>query len=186
MLKDKDIYSAPGTYVTLTEADLYNATLNLAGGEGVVSGNDALQLAAKAALGNTEGWYIFLDDETPAGNWLGEKGLSEALILEGTVIVTTFTPTPPQATVLDNCTLQQAGTGKVFFMNVLDATPVITASTDKRPGRHLYDISKSGIPPTPTVIVTKGGEPTLCIGTECKAADLIKGVRKTYWYEVEK
>lgn len=187
LLKDKNIYSAPGTYVTLTEADLYNATLNLAGGEGVdTSGNDALQVAAKTALGNTEGWYIFLDDETTSGAWLGEKGLSEALILEGTVIVTTFTPTPPQATVLDNCTLQQAGTGKVFFMNVLDATPVITASTDKRPGRHLYGIAKSGIPPTPTVIVTKGGEPTLCVGTECKAADLIKGIRKTFWYEVEK
>ncbi len=187
LLKDKNIYNAPNPYVTLTEADLYNATLNLAGGEGVdAAGNDAVQVAAKTALSNTEGWYIFLDDETAASNWLGEKGLSEALILEGVVIVTTFTPTPPQATPLDNCTLQQAGTGKVFFMNVLDATPVLTASTDKRPGRHLYGVAKSGIPPTPTVIVTKGGEPTLCVGTECKAADLIKGVRKTFWYEVEK
>lgn len=186
LLKDKDIYSTPSTYATLTEADLYDATLNLAGGEGVsTSGNDALQVAAKTALSNAEGWYILLDDETSAGNWLGEKGLSEALILEGTVIVTTFTPTPPGATQLDNCTLQQAGTGKVFFMNVLDATPVITASTDKRPGRKLYGIAKSGIPPTPTVIITKG-DATLCVGTECKAADLIKGVRKAYWYEVEK
>ena len=185
LLKDKNIYSAPGTYVTLTEADLYNATENLAGGEGVSGTDKTTQNAAITALGNTEGWYVFLDDETPAGNWLGEKGLSEALIIEGTVIVTTFVPTPPQATVLDNCTLQQAGSGKVFFMNVLNATPVITASTDKRPGRHLYGIAKSGIPPTPTVIITNE-VPTLCVGTECKAADLIKGVRKTFWYEVEK
>ncbi|HED33084.1 MAG TPA: hypothetical protein ENJ08_02550 [Gammaproteobacteria bacterium] len=187
LLKDKNIYNAPSSYVTLTEADLYNATANLAGGEGVSGTDKSIQNAAKALLDTTEGWYVFLDDETSASNWLGEKGLSEALILEGTIIVTTYTPfDPATAPPTNSCTANEAGTGKVFFMNVIDATPVVTADTDMRPGRHLYGVAKSGIPPTPTVIVTKGGEPTLCVGTECKAADLIKGVRKTFWYEVEK
>jgi len=179
VLKDKDVYNVPSPYVTLTESDLYNATLNLVAGDGSSTQNDT----AKAALDNTEGWYIFLDDETVASNWLGEKGLSEALILEGTVIVTTFTPKASTAT--SSCS-PQSGDGKVFFMNVLDASPVITATTDKRPGRHLYGIAKGGIPPSPNVVITKGGVPTLCVGTECKAADLLRGVRRTYWHEVEK
>ncbi|GMR01186.1 MAG: PilC/PilY family type IV pilus protein [Gammaproteobacteria bacterium] len=178
VLKDNDVYNVPSPYVTLTEADLYNATLNLVAGDGNSTQNDA----AKAALDNSEGWYIFLDDETVASNWLGEKGLSEALILEGTVIVTTFTPNVSAQT--SSCS-PESGIGKVFFMNVLDASPVISAVTNKRPGRHLYGIAKGGIPPSPNVVVTKGGVPTLCVGTECKAADLLRGVRRTYWYEVE-
>jgi len=165
--------------VTLTEADLYNATLNLVAGDGNTAQNDA----AKAALDNSEGWYILLDDETTvASNWIGEKGLSEVLILEGTVIVTTFTPNVSAQT--SSCS-PESGIGKVFFMNVLDASPVITAVTNKRPGRNLYGLAKGGIPPSPNVVVTKGGVPTLCVGTECKAADLLRGVRRTYWYEVE-
>jgi len=179
VIKDTDVYSAPTSYETLTESNLYNATLNLVAGDGSATQNDT----AKAALDNTDGWYIFLDDETDSSVWQGEKGLSEALIIEGTVIVTTFTPNLSTAT---NSCSPQSGSGKVFFMSVLDASPVVTATTNRRPGRHLYGLSKSGIPPSPNVIVTKGGEPTLCIGTECKAADLIKGVRRTYWHEVEK
>jgi type IV pilus assembly protein PilY1 len=179
VIKDTDVYNVPNPYVTLTESNLYNATLNLVAGDGSAAQNDT----AKAALANTDGWYIFLDDETVASNWLGEKGLSEALILEGTVIVTTFTPNLTSSS--SSCN-PQSGNGKVFFMNVLDASPVLSAATDKRPGRHLYGIAKSGIPPSPNVVVTKGGEPTLCVGTECKAADLLKGVRRTYWHEVEK
>ena len=180
LLKDKDVYNVPASYVTLTETDLYNATLNLAAGDGDSNQNDA----AKLALDNTDGWYIYLDDETAASNWLGEKGLSEALIIEGTVIVTTFVPNVSANT---SACSPESGIGKVFVMDVLDASPVQGATTDKRPGRHLYGgLAKGGIPPTPNVVVTKGGEPTLCIGTECKAADLLRGVRRTYWYEVEK
>jgi len=178
LLKDNDVYNVPNPYVTMTEAGLYNATLNLVAGDGDATQNEAAQLA----LDSSEGWYIYLDDETVASNWLGEKGLSEALILEGTVIVTTFTPNVSSAT--SSCS-PESGIGKVFFMDVLDASPVVTATTDKRPGRHLYGIAKGGIPPSPNVVVTKGGEPTICVGTECKAADLLKGVRGTYWYEVE-
>jgi hypothetical protein len=46
------------------------------------------------------------------------------------------------------------------------------------------ELTRGGIPPSPNVIITKGGEPTLCVGTECQAAEFGLGVRKTYWYEV--
>jgi hypothetical protein len=177
LLKDNDVYNKPGTYKTLTESDLYNATLNLVAGDG----NDAQKAAAKAALDASEGWYIYLDDETTASNWLGEKGLSESLILNNTVIVTTFTPNVASGT--SSCS-PESGTGKVFFMDVLDASPVPMAATDKRPGRHLYDIKKGGIPPTPNVVVTE--DTSLCIGTQCDPTDYFDPLRGTYWYEVEK
>lgn len=179
MLKDYDIHDAPSpSYTTITEGDLYDATLNLAGGDGSTAQSDA----AKQSLLNNDGWYIKLDDGTNTNTWVGEKGLAEALILEGNVIVTTFTPT--SATSSTSSCEPQSGTGKVFFMDVTDASPSFPSNLDLRGDRH-HGLSKGGIPPSPNVIITKGGEPTLCVGTECQAANLGLGVRKTHWYEVE-
>ncbi|VAW53482.1 Type IV fimbrial biogenesis protein PilY1 [hydrothermal vent metagenome] len=191
LLKDKNIYNVPDyvnpSYQPLTEAELYNATENLAGAEGVTGAgtpaeNTSAQDAALTALGNTEGWYIFLDDETSTGNWIGEKGLSEALILGGSVIVTTFVPRDDTAASI--CS-PQSGQGKVFFMNALDASPVVTSTTNNRPGRHLYNIAKEGIPPGVVTSIPENGVPTICIGSECKAAEMVRGVRRTFWNEVE-
>ena len=184
LLKDNDVYNTPSSYVTLTEHDLYNATENLAGDEGVSGTDRTLQESALSALASKDGWYIYLDDESAAGNWVGEKGLSEALILEGQVIVTTFVPTDSSGATV-SCS-PQSGKGKVFFMGVTDATPVPAADVGDRSGRHPFDIKKEGIPPTVTTNLPDGGEATLCIGTECKAADMLRGVRRTFWNEVEK
>jgi len=184
LLKDKDVFNVPSSYTTLTEAGspgvpgLYDATLNLIAGDGTQAENDT----AKTGLANSNGWRINLDDEDNSGAWIGEKGLSEALILEGSVIVTTFTPI---VTGTANVCQPQAGTGKVFFLDVLDASATFPSDSDVRKERHTK-LLKSGIPPSPNVIITKGGVPTLCVGTECEAANFGLGVRKTYWYEVEK
>ncbi|HHJ34141.1 MAG TPA: hypothetical protein ENJ87_00095, partial [Gammaproteobacteria bacterium] len=180
LIKDNNVYNTPGSYVTVTEADLYDATLNLVGGD---SANQAGRDAALGVLDTKEGWFIMLDDETNTNTWIGEKGLSEALILDGTLIVTTFIPNN-SATAVNSCE-PQSGTGKVYFLDLLDASPAFPVSTDERGERH-ENLAKGGIPPSPNVIITKGGEPTLCIGTECSAARISKGVRKTFWYEVEK
>jgi len=183
MLKDRQT-ELTKTYTTnITEAKLHDATDNLAGGDGGTGvAGDAVRAAELTKLQNTEGWYVDLEDENNPGTWIGEKGLAEALILEGQVIVTTYTPNVFAAT---NSCEPNIGMGKVYFMDILDATPTYPQNVDKRPQRHIQ-LARGGIPPTPNVIITKGGEPTLCIGTECSAADLALGVRKTYWYEVEK
>jgi type IV pilus assembly protein PilY1 len=178
VLKDYDVFNAPSSYETLTDADLYNATLNLIAGDG----NETEKKAARTGLDNADGWYIDLDDASNPGTWIGEKGLAEALILDGVVIVTTFTPTT-SSTSTSSCA-PQSGTGKVYFMDILDASPAYPTDSDGRTERP-QELEKGGIPPSPNVIITKGGVPTLCIGTECQAADLSKGIRKTFWYEVE-
>jgi len=180
LLRDYDIYSKPSVYTTYDEADLYNATLNL-----VAEGSDAEKDAARAALdaAGNKGWFINLDDQTSAANWLGEKGLSEAIFLEGTLIVSTFIPTDPAA-ITDSC-VTEAGNGRVYYLDTLDASAAIPDDSDSRTSRYT-PLAKTGIPPSPNVIITKEGVPTLCVGTECEAAQVAKGVRKTYWYEVEK
>ena len=179
LLKDHDIFSAPSLYSTLTNSDLYDATLNLVAGDGT----EVQKQAAQSGLDNADGWYIDLDNEDNPGTWIGEKGLAEALILDGVLIVTTFTPTD-SSSATSSCK-PQSGYGKVFFVDILDASPAYPSDQDVRPERH-RQLAKGGIPPSPNVIITKGGEPTLCIGTECQAADFSKGLRKTFWYEVEK
>lgn len=177
LLKDNDVYNTPATYTTLTEADLYDATLNLVAGDGTETQNGV----AQTALDSSEGWFIKLDDETGSNTWVGEKGLSEPLIIEGVAVVTTFLPV---TTVVSGSCVPQAGSGRVFYLDVLDGSAAFPSNVDLRQERH-SKLARSGIPPTPNVVITKGGEPTLCIGTECEAADFGLGARKTHWFEVE-
>ena len=180
LLKDNDVYSAPASgYITLTEGDLYDATFNYVAGDG----NSTQKTAALAGLAASEGWFIKLDDETVAANYVGEKGLAEALFIEGSLIITTYVPDDPSITT-SNCSKNSSGSGKVYFLDVLDASASYPSSSDVRQDRHVV-LSKEGIPPSPNVIITKGGQPTLCIGTECRSADFSKGARRTFWYEVE-
>jgi type IV pilus assembly protein PilY1 len=184
LIKDNDVYNTPNPFITLTENDLYDATLNLAGGNGTLEQNkDALDELTKVS---NRGWYINLDDETGTNTWKGEKGLSEALFLSGTLIVTTYVP-PDGTVATDICLAGASGSGKVYFLDVLDATPAFKTSADLRPARHGPGggLKKEGIPPTPRVMITDEGVPTLCIGTECIAAEGVQGVRKTFWHEVE-
>jgi type IV pilus assembly protein PilY1 len=177
MLKDRNTGLMSTGYTTLTEADLHDATDNLAGGDGA---DDTAREAELAKFVAKEGWYIDLDDET-SGSWEGEKGLAEPLIIEGNAIVTTYVPDFTTST--DSCA-PAAGNGKVFYLDILDATPSYPQNIDKRPQRHIK-LVRGGIPPTPTPTIPKDGEPTICIGTECSQADFGLGIRKTYWYEVE-
>jgi len=182
MIKDRDT-GLTTSYTTLTEADLQDVTSNLSGGDGGTgTAGDAVRAAELAKIQGAEGWYINLDDEDNPGAWLGEKSLSEPLIIEGVAIVTTYTPDAPTSTV--SCE-PSVGTGKVFFLDLEDATPAFPIDKGVR-NERTQQLVRSGIPPSPSIIMPKGGEATLCIGTECQAADFGLGVRKTYWYEVEK
>ena len=185
MIKDKDTGFTTSLTTNVTEADLHDATSNLAGGDaGAGAAGDAIRDTELASIQGAEGWYIKLDDEANPGSWLGEKGLAEPLIVEGVAIVTTYTPNVDTAT--DSCT-PNIGGGKVFFLDLFDATPAYPEGVDERPQRHSA-LARGGIPPSPNVIITGGDDmvPTLCVGTECGEANFGLGVRKTYWYEVEK
>lgn len=173
--------TTPDAAGVLTESHLKDATLNLAGGDSATDGDREAELALIRAQA---GWYIKLDDEASPGTWIGEKGLAEPLIIGGVAIITTYTPTVPEA---GSC-VPPGGTGKVFYLDVVDATPEppnkTVTDSDVRNERHVV-LSRGGIPPSPNVIITKDGAAG-CVGTECDVVNVGIGIRKTYWYEVEK
>ena len=179
MIRDYDIYKAPASYVTVTEADLYDTTSNVIG-----EGTDAQITAATSALDAAKGWYISFN-EIGSGNFIGEKSLSEPLILNGTAIVTTYIPDDLTGVVTNSCTPRE-GTGRVFYVNIQDGTP--TYNNDgtidmTRADRWTY-LKRGGIPPSPNIIITEQGTGS-CVGTECKKSLELDNIQKTYWYEKE-
>jgi len=176
MIREKDVYNVPSPYVTVTESDLFDTTTNAIG-----ETTGATQEALISALASAEGWYIDLDEN----GWIGEKGLAEPLILGGVAIVSTYTPQNLAGT--GSVCAPQAGTGSTYYMNVADGTPTfnVAGTVDKkREDRKIY-LKRSGIPPSPSVIVTEGGPVAICVGTECTKAELGLDLQKMYWYEVE-
>ena len=178
MLRMDDIYSAPSVYTTMTEADLFDTTDNTIG-----EGSTAQKAAAVTSLSTADGWYITFNELD--GSFIGEKALAEPLIIGGVGLVTTFVPEDlnPNA----NSCVPKEGTGSLYFVNVTDGTPTfnIAGTVDKtREDRKEY-LKRGGIPPSPSVIITEGGTPTLCIGTECGSANMSLDLQKMYWYEIE-
>jgi len=165
---------------SLTEGNLKDITVNLAGGEGITGVDETVKDAELASIGSAEGWYINLSEEDDGDAWIGEKGLAEPLIIEGNAIISTYLP--PKPAVAGSCTADE-GTGRVFFVEVEDGTAAFPSDLDVRKERHKM-LTRGGIPPSPNVIITSDGEPTLCLGTECESAEFGLGIRKTYWYEV--
>jgi type IV pilus assembly protein PilY1 len=178
MLRLDDIYDPPATYTTITEADLFDTTDNLIG-----EGTTAEKNAAITSLSTSKGWYITFNELD--GSFIGEKALSEPLIINGVGVITTFVPEDIDLSV-QSC-VPKAGTGLVYYVNMTDGTPTfsIAGEVDKtREDRKEY-LRRGGIPPSPSVIITEGGTPTLCIGTECGSVKMYLGLQKMYWYEVE-
>ncbi|NOQ90301.1 MAG: hypothetical protein GQ549_05085, partial [Gammaproteobacteria bacterium] len=179
MIKDKQTAFSKVYTTDVDEDDLKDVTLNLAGGDGT---DDAARDAELVLIQDKEGWYIDLDDEDNPGDWIGQKGLSEALLIEGVAIVTTYTPNVKPA---ENICGPALGLGKVFYVDILDATPAFPSSVDVRGERHI-ELAHAGIPSKPTIIVTEDNPPCVAIGPRCDTLDLGLGVRKTYWFEEEK
>ena len=182
LFKDRDIFDKPASYVTLTDSDLYDATQNLASTP--ANANAATIAASDQAITDldaADGWFIDLDNEASPALFLGEKGLAEPLIVEGNIIITTFVPETGVS--INSCTPSE-GKGKVFFIDIIDATASYPSDADSRSERHI-PLASAGIPPSPNVIITSDGVPTTCIGTECRSLGNV-GLRKTFWYEVEK
>jgi type IV pilus assembly protein PilY1 len=178
MMRMDYIYNAPTTYTTITESDLFDTTDNTIG-----EGSTTQKAAAVTNLGTAKGWYITFNELD--GSFIGEKALAEPLIIGGVGLVTTYVP-EDLAPGAASC-VPKAGTGMLYFVNVTDGTPTfnIAGTVDKtREDRKEY-LKRGGIPPSPSVIITEGGTPTLCVGTECGAANLSLDLQKMYWYEIE-
>lgn len=132
-------------------------------------------------LSASKGFYLKLPK--------GEKVLSTSISFRGAVLFSTFSP---RGQAVSTCG-SDVGRGRTYAMSLIDASALYTeTATDgtKNPVRS-FDLKRSGIPPTPSVILSEG-KPTVLTGTEilrnecvdgaeiCRAGDAVKA---TYWRE---
>lgn len=168
-----DIYNAPASYTTLTASNLYDATANLIG-----EGSSSDQTTATAQLAAASGWYITLSG-------VGEKVLAPSITINNQILFTTYLPTGTTS----GC--QAAlGSGRVYLVNVADATPVLNldqigSPTSLTKGDRYVSLARGGIPPSPTPFFPdNGASPIVLIGPEKgPAINFGELTGRTYWYE---
>ena len=160
-------------YRTRTEANLYDATANL-----IQQGTDAERAAAVTSLAGADGWFIKLNNNP------GEKVLSESTTINNEVFLTTYEPKASS----DPC-LPPTGTARLYHLSALDGRAVYNyykkdGSGDDAltiPDRYV-ELSTAGLPPSPQRMRIDDTD-VVCVGTECRLIDTLKGVVETYWYE---
>lgn len=184
MIRDEFVYNIPpansyGSAGTgITESDLFDTTDNIIG-----QGDTAEVETAVVELGSKDGWLINLHE--PNGAYIGEKGLSEVLIIDGLLVATTYVPQDTSSTV----TCKPAdGKGYVYFMSVIDAQPhynfdtVVDSSDNLTAEDRRNELLRGGIPPNPAPVFTEEGS-AIIIGTEPAESTSSNRPRKLFWYE---
>ncbi|OGT18954.1 MAG: hypothetical protein A2V90_03115 [Gammaproteobacteria bacterium RBG_16_57_12] len=176
-LKLTDVFSAPSSYVSLTESNLYDATENLV----LEASTEAQRTDEVTALNAASGWFIKLNKITD-GSFIGEKVLAEAITLQGKVYFSTFTPV---GTADATSCAPSMGDAKMYIVNVADATPIYdydaTNAPEMRSDRY-YDLKKSGIPPAVSFVMIDG-QVTPLGGTETLPGEPISTTERIYWIQ---
>lgn len=163
-IKTPATLTAPATYGPMNESDLYDATANNIGSSDVTIAGPAA-----AALALEEGWLIDLVSN-------GEKVLAQSITVDNKVIFTTYLPDTGHT---DNCT-PAAGGGRVYMVNVENATPVETNTS----GLRWEELDRPGIPPQPSVIFPPdGGDLIVVVGPESVASPTVNLTQRVYWSE---
>jgi len=185
MLRDTFIYEPPpinsyGVAGTgIVESELFDASSNIIG-QGT---DESVVQTALDDLNDKNGWYIELKE--PSGSYIGEKGLSEVLIIEGLIVATTYIPEDSSSGVACR---PVDGTGLVYFMSVTDATPkynfdtTVDSSDNLTAEDRANRLTRGGIPPNPAPIFTKDGS-AIIVGTEPVRNPSDDRPKKLFWYE---
>lgn len=172
-LTTTDVYEAPSTYPSLSASDLYDATANLIG-----QGSSSQKSAALSDLAAKNGWLLNLETA-------GEKVLAQSVTVNNQILFTTYIPNVATT----GCQAAQGG-GRAYLVNAADATPVLNLDqlgsiTNLTKGDRYYQLSRGGIPPTPTPFFPDNGtSPIVLIGPEKgPAVNFGELTGRTYWYE---
>ena len=173
MIKDPNPFAKPAAYpTTIYESDLLDTTTDLT-----------------PDVSNHDGWYLQLADGTgsSAGNFVGEKVLSESVTFDGTVLFTTFVPVQTNSAV--DCAPNQ-GTGAVYAVNIEDARPVqdldaTTASNSLTRSDRRVELTRTGIAPEVTILFPplENVRPQAIVAAEkLDNIQLDTAPSKTYWF----
>lgn len=135
-----------------------------------------------ALLAASQGFYLKLPK--------GEKVLSSSISFRGAVLFSTFSP---RGQAVSTCG-SDVGRGRTYAISLTDASALFTetASDGSKTPIRSFDLKRSGIPPTPSVILADGYKPTFLTGTEVINKECVDGapaciagdaVKATYWRE---
>lgn len=164
----------------ITESKLYDATADV-----LQNSSNTGYATDLATLQASKGWYVSLYDST-ASAWVGEKGLAKTNIYAGVLYATTYTP-PSQSTAQVTCSKDE-GLGKLYALNVLNATAVYDYSGDGSVTSADRQSDLGGGIPSELVIVIRDSGVSGLVGTSggaAKPAGIPSGSPryKTYWYQ---
>jgi len=178
MIKDTDVFESPKTIPATIVANCLENTTTL-------PSTVAKKEARASALSSSDGWYFDLDK--------GEKVLSKPLILDGTAIISSFTP---KDIAIVSCK-PGGGVGGLYRIDLVTSeapTPESNlggngskSSGDSSTLDRKVELEREGIPPTPVLITTKDGSAVLAgstvSGIKVKTNGNTMELQKTYWYE---
>ncbi len=162
-------FEAPGSYVKLTETDLYDASDNELG-----SSDTSTAAAAQATFATKNGWYVTMPN-------LGEKVLSSPLTIDGQVVFVTYEPKANTS----GCTVQP-GTSREYVLRVSNATPTIDFNNDGvlNEDDRSETLNTGSIVDEPVMVFTGDGGGTTFLGTEKGSLSIgTDRVIRTFWYQ---
>lgn len=111
----------------------------------------------QALLASSKGWFLRLPK--------GEKVLSSPLIFRGAVFFNTFSPRGETVTTCG----PDVGRGRAYALSLKDASAILSEA-GTTPGSDTpirsYALTRSGIPPAPSVVFSDNAPPKVIIGTE--------------------
>ncbi len=186
MIKDRNVWVKPTTYVAATHASLYDASDNL-----VQDGTQDQINAAKSAHATLDGWYIDLG--------YSEKSFSKAVLYDYLVLFTTFSA--ERSPDLAACEARgSSGVGRAYAVNMRDASAMIDGFGGSEGTLDVNDRSKVlgmlGMPPSPTILfpedaTTAADSETVAVGHVVNALVGLENItewperfRPIFWEEV--
>ena len=166
ILKDLGVFGVtvndPRTvrYDDRTHADLYNATAHQV--------RDEDQLLVDGLTGK-KGWYLEMS--------AGEKILSRAVIVNHRVAFTSYIPFDPSQQEESGRCLPREGGGRLYLMDLVTSEAIIDVNRtgELDAGDRWQNLHTPGIPPSPRIIYPEGGQPMVCVSTECGDAYISPG-----------
>ncbi len=165
----------------ITLSSLYDATLNIIGNTSTTANQRKTE---NTTLAGKHGWYFWLNEGNPADSttFIGEKVTDTALVLNNTIMFSTFTPV---AAASASCAPSQ-GRGLQFEVNLRDATPTYDYNGDgeySRADRIAQEIVGGSLPPKPVDIFTPDCPSgiAICVGMTCKCSELKRTPKKERW-----
>jgi type IV pilus assembly protein PilY1 len=202
--RDRNIASLAGATVPSapkTETNLFNATTNLLQVKDVTAGSDyqkALEGYTDATgtydgIKDLDGWYIDIKEmgaTAPTGApttwpWVGEKALAKAVIFDGALYITTYTPAS-NLTALDTCSATE-GSAKLYALNYLSGAAQFDYNKDGQITTADRSMNLGGGIPSELITVIREGGTSALVGTSGGAAQPeVKSDTPrftTFWYE---